>query len=72
MGHGILMMSVEALIGARVRVGESGLRSEWHGRTGTITAKWGNPEHLAFDVLLDDGRTQLFWYHELEEIAERA
>ena len=72
MGHRILMMSEEALIGARVRVDESGWRSEWHGRTGTITAKWGNPEHLAFDVHLDDGRTQLFWYHELEEITERA
>jgi hypothetical protein len=23
-------------------------------------------------VLLDDGRTQLFWHHELEEIAEGA
>jgi hypothetical protein len=53
-------------------VGESGWRSEWHGRTGTITAKWGNPEYLAFDVLLDDGRTQLFWCHELEEITKRA
>ena len=61
------MMSEEALIGARVRVGESGWRSEWHGLAGKITAKWGNPEHPAFDVLLDDGRTQLFWHHELEE-----
>jgi hypothetical protein len=63
------MRSQEAMIGARVRVSESGRRSEWHGLTGTITAKWGNPEYLAFDVQLDDGRTQLFWYHELEEIA---
>ena len=66
------MMSEAALIGARVRVGASGWRSEWRGLTGTITAKWGNPEHLAFDVLLDDGRTQLFWYHELDEIAEES
>ena len=66
------MMSEAALIGARVRVGESGWRSEWHGLAGKITAQWGNPEYLAFDVLLDDGRTQLFWHHELEEIAERA
>ena len=48
---------------------EPGWRSEWHGLKGTIRAKWGNPEYLAFDVLLDDGRTQLFWRHELEEIA---
>ena len=65
------MMSEETRIGLRVRVRESGWRSEWWGLTGTIRAKWGNPEHLAFDVLLDDGRTQLFWYHELEQIDGR-
>jgi len=56
------MVSEEATIGARVRVGESG----WRGLTGTISARWGNPEYLALDVLLEDGRTQLFWHHELE------
>ena len=66
------MMSEEARIGARVRVGAFGLRSEWQGLTGTVIAKWGNPMYLALDVLLDDGRTQLFWHHELVEIAERA
>jgi hypothetical protein len=66
------MRSEEAQIGARVRVGESGLRSEWRGLTGTVSRKWGNPEYLALDVLLDDGRTLLFWHHELEEIAQGA
>jgi hypothetical protein len=65
------MTSEEAVIGTRVRVGESGWRSEWHGLTGTISAKWGNPEYLALDVVLEDGRTQLFWHHELEEIDGR-
>ena len=64
------MTSEEALIGKRVRVGESLLRSEWRGLVGTITGRWGHPEYLALDVLLDDGRTQLFWDHELEEIEE--
>jgi hypothetical protein len=45
---------------------------EWRGLTGTVSRKWGNPEYLALDVLLDDGRTLLFWHHELEEIAQRA
>jgi hypothetical protein len=55
------MRSQEAVIGAMVRVGEeSGLRSEWRGLTGTIIGKWGNPKYLALDVLLEDGRTQLF------------
>ena len=51
-----------------MRVSESGLRSEWRGLTGTISGKWGNPEYLALDVQLEDGRMQLFWHHELEEI----
>jgi hypothetical protein len=62
------MRSEQARIGARVRVSESGWRSEWWGLTGTISAKWGNPEYLALDVRLQDGRTQLFWHHELQEI----
>jgi hypothetical protein len=66
------MRSEDAQIGAKVRVGYSGLHSEWRGLTGTVSGKWGNPEYLAPDVLLEDGRTLLFWHHELEEIAEGA
>jgi len=62
------MRSEEARIGAKVMVGEAGLCSEWRGLAGTIIGKWGNPEYLALDVLLDDGCTQLFWHHELDEI----
>jgi hypothetical protein len=51
--------SEEAVIGARVRLDESELRSEWRGVTGTISGRWGNPEYLALDVLFEDGRTQL-------------
>ena len=65
------MRSEEARIGALVRVGESGLRSKWRGLTGRITARWGDPEYLALDVRLEDGRSQLFWHYELEEVPER-
>jgi hypothetical protein len=66
------MRSEDAQIGAKVRVDYSGLHSEWRGLTGTVSGKWGHPKCLALDVLLEDGRTQLFWHHELEEIAEGA
>ena len=62
------MRSEEARIGAKVMVGEVALGSEWQGLAGTITGKWGNPDYLALDVLLDDGRTLLFWHYELEQI----
>jgi hypothetical protein len=62
------MRSEEARIGAKVMVGEAGLHSEWRGLAGTISGQWGHPEYLALDVLLDDGRTLLFWHYELEQI----
>jgi hypothetical protein len=62
------MISEEALVGTRVRVRESLLESELRGRLGTIKVRWGNPEYVALDVLLDDGRMQLFWHQELEKV----
>ena len=53
------MISEKALIGMRVRVRESLPRSELRGRLGTIMERWGSPDYVALDVLLDDGRTQL-------------
>ena len=40
-------------------VADSGWHPEWRGLTGTISARWGNPEYLALEVVLEDGRTQL-------------
>ena len=65
------MRGEQARIGARVRVGESGLRPEWRGLTGTISGRWVHPEYVALDVRMGDGRSQLFWHHELEEVPER-
>jgi hypothetical protein len=62
------MISKEARIGTRVKVRNSLLRAELRGKEGTIAGRWGSPHYLALDVLLDDDGTQLFWYHELEEI----
>ena len=60
------MESKEARIGMRVRVGESVRESELRGLIGTIRGRWGDPEYLALDVLLDEGRLELFWHHELD------
>ena len=62
----------EAHIGKRVRVREDTHRYPPLSVTvGTIEKRRGNPSYVALDVLLDDGSRQLFWFHELEEIAER-
>jgi hypothetical protein len=40
---------------------------------GAIEERWGNPGYVALDAMLDDGRSELSWHHELlEEIYERA
>jgi hypothetical protein len=62
------MMSDEALVGMRVRVRESIAQADLSGIEGAIAGRCGSPDYLALDVLLDDGRTQLFWHRELEEI----
>jgi len=64
-------------VGARVRVSAAlGLPSELQGLTGTVSGKWANPwgapEDLVLEVRLEDGRTRLFWHHELEAVAEGA
>ena len=46
---------------------DSLLIAELRGKEGTITGRWGSPNYVALDVLLDDGTLQLFWHHELEE-----
>jgi hypothetical protein len=33
--------------------------------TGTVQNCWGSSEHAAVDVLLDDGRAELFWLTDL-------
>ena len=60
------MLSDEAVIGIRVRVRETYRFPHLRGRRGTITKRWGSPDYVALDVLMDDGTSQLFWHHELE------
>jgi hypothetical protein len=64
---GAIVGSEEVLVGTRVRV-SAHLQSEQRGRVGMITGRWGHPSFVALDVLLDDGSSELFWHHELEEI----
>ncbi|MBA2713936.1 MAG: hypothetical protein H0U55_10355 [Rubrobacteraceae bacterium] len=65
------MLSEEARIGRRVRVRKDAPpRPALQASVGTIEKRWGNPDYIALDVLLDDGTSLLFWHHELEEFTE--
>ena len=58
----------EARRGTVVRVTEGHWKSQFAGMHGTIQKCWGNSEHAAVDVLLEDGRSELFWLSDLEAV----
>jgi len=64
------MRSEVAQIGKRVRVREDTRTANLRDREGTIVKRWGDPSYPALDVLLEGGDRQLFWFYEVEEIAE--
>jgi hypothetical protein len=66
------VLSEETQIGKRVRVRADHRTANWRGQEGTIAKSWGDPAYSALDVDLDDGRSELFWHYELEEIGQRA
>jgi hypothetical protein len=65
-----LLQSQEARTGITVRVQEGHWKSKFGGMRGTVEHKWGHPDYPALDVRLEDGRLELFWFHELDEASE--
>jgi hypothetical protein len=59
------LTSEEAVVGLRVKVSEDHHSPRWRGEEGTIRARWGEPEFVAVDVVMDDGLLHLFWHYEL-------
>jgi hypothetical protein len=55
-----------------VRVVDDVWRSKFGGMRGTVEHSWGHPNHPALDVRLDNGRSELFWFYELEKVQEKA
>lgn len=62
------MRSREARPGTVVRVRDGYRKPELEGMSGIIERCWGSPEYLALDVRLEDGRSELFWFHQLDTV----
>ena len=54
-------------IGMRVRVKRTYSMPELQGQVGTVNPHYGGVHYPAFKVWFEDGRSELFWSHELEE-----
>ena len=65
------MQWYEAGRGTLVRIKAGHWKNEFAGMLGTIQYCWGQSEHAAVDVLLEDRRSELFWLTDLE-IADEA
>jgi hypothetical protein len=61
------MQAQDPQLGMMVRVRKGHWKSKFGGMRGTVEHKWGHPDYPALDVRLDDGRLELFWFHELDE-----
>ena len=74
--HGLTNVGVdlidwhEARRGTVVRVREGHWKTEFAGMLGTIQDCWGRSEHAAVDVLMEDGRLELFWLPNLDVAEE--
>ncbi len=61
------LVAHEARPGMLVRVVEDWRRPEYEGKLGTITGTFGDSDYPALDVQLENGRLELFWFHQLEK-----
>jgi hypothetical protein len=57
-------------LGTRVLVQLDYRKPHRQGALGTIKKRYRIPDYTAFEVLFPDGKTELFWEHQLEEAKE--
>jgi len=67
----LLLQAYEARRGQVVQVRRGHWKDEFAGMRGTIQERWGNSEHAAVEVLLENGSSELFWLADLSEVDER-
>ena len=66
----VLIEGYEARRGTVVRVREGHWKTDFAGMLGTVQKVWGQSEHAAADVLMEDGRLELFWLPNLDAVEE--
>ncbi len=43
-------------------------KPELAGMLGVIEHRWGEPDYAALDVRLENGRSELFWFYQLDTV----
>jgi hypothetical protein len=60
----------DARRGTLVRVREGHWKTDFAGMLGTVQKCWGTSEYAGVDVLMEDGRLELFWLPNLDVVEE--
>jgi hypothetical protein len=60
----------EARSGTMVRVKNGYRKRHLVGMRGTVRKRWGHPDYSAVDIELEDGGSELLWFHQLEVVGE--
>ena len=60
----------EVRSGTVVRAKEGYRKTDLVGMRGTVRKCWGHPDYSAVDIELEDGRSELLWFHQLEAVGE--
>jgi len=58
----------QALVGKTVRTRKDRNGAGFRGVVGSVLRCYGEPEYLAVEVVAKDGRSRVFWHHEVEEV----
>ena len=66
----MVLQAYDARRGTVVRVRDGHWKIQFAGMRGTVQHLWGGSEYAAVDVLLEDGRSELFWLPDLSVIDE--
>ena len=69
-GEVCILEAYDAHRGTVVRVREGHWKTDFAGMVGTVQKCWGQSEHAAVDVLMEDGTLHLFWLPNLDVVEE--
>jgi hypothetical protein len=58
-------------VGKRVRARGDRRGPGFRGVVGSVLRCYGEPEYMAVEVIAKDGRSRLFWHHEVDEVEAR-
>ena len=65
------MIAKQARVGKEVKVPGDRYEPELRGVVGSVLRCYGEPEYMALEVIPKEGRSRIFWHHEVEEAEDQ-